>query len=149
MYQNFVCVQPYLCSLNLFSGNIAFCSCCPPGTHKVQATELSHLVLIDKLVYVIVNTYDWSQGSLRTGSRLRGAQQIYRTVRVIREREACSQASPKGKSLFCYSMFPKAEPWETLRFEGNKINCFPREHSLSDLLEDVMWKQIENNLFQY
>ena len=24
--------------------------------------------------------------------------------------------------------------WETLRFEGNKINCFPRDQSLSDLL---------------
>ena len=34
-------------------------------------------------------------------------------------------------------MFPEAEPRETLRktlrFEGNKINCFPRDQSLSDL----------------
>ena len=32
------------------------------------------------------------------------------------------------------SVFPKAEPTETLRFERNKINCFPRDQSLSDLL---------------
>ena len=31
-------------------------------------------------------------------------------------------------------MFPEAELRETLRFEGNKINCFPRDQSLSDLL---------------
>ena len=31
-------------------------------------------------------------------------------------------------------MFPEAQPRETLRFEGNKINCFPRDLSLSDLL---------------
>ena len=30
-------------------------------------------------------------------------------------------------------MFPEAEPRETLRFEENKINCFPRDQSLSDL----------------
>ena len=26
-------------------------------------------------------------------------------------------------------MFPEAELRETLRFEGNKINCFPRDQS--------------------
>ena len=31
-------------------------------------------------------------------------------------------------------MFPETELRETLRFEGNKINCFPRDQSLSDLL---------------
>ena len=31
-------------------------------------------------------------------------------------------------------MFPEAEARETLRFEGNKIKCFPRDQSLSDLL---------------
>ena len=31
-------------------------------------------------------------------------------------------------------MFPEAEPGETLRFEGNKLNCFPTDQSLSDLL---------------
>ena len=31
-------------------------------------------------------------------------------------------------------MFPETELKETLRFEGNKINCFPRDQSLSDLL---------------
>ena len=30
------------------------------------------------------------------------------------------------------SMFPEAR--ETLRFSGNKINCFPRDQSLSDFL---------------
>ena len=31
-------------------------------------------------------------------------------------------------------MFPEAPPRETLRFEESKINCFPRNQSLSDLL---------------
>ena len=32
------------------------------------------------------------------------------------------------------SMFPWTKWKETLRFEGNKIHCFPRDQSLSDLL---------------
>ena len=35
-------------------------------------------------------------------------------------------------------MFPKAEPRETLGFEGNKIDCFTRDQSLSVLL--YSWK---------
>ena len=31
-------------------------------------------------------------------------------------------------------MCPEAEAKETLRFDGNKIKCFPRDQSLSDLL---------------
>ena len=31
-------------------------------------------------------------------------------------------------------MFPEVKPRVTSRFEGNKINCFPRDQSLSDLL---------------
>ena len=31
-------------------------------------------------------------------------------------------------------MFPETKSRETLRFEGNKINCAPRDKSLSDLL---------------
>ena len=31
-------------------------------------------------------------------------------------------------------MFPEAPPRETLRFSGKKMNCFPRDQSLSDLL---------------
>ena len=31
-------------------------------------------------------------------------------------------------------MFPETKSRETLRFEGNKIHCFPRDQSLSDLL---------------
>ena len=39
-----------------------------------------------------------------------------------------------GNSSFCFpriSMFPEVEPRETLRLSGNKINCFPRDQSLS------------------
>ena len=42
-------------------------------------------------------------------------------------------------------MFPEAEPSETLRFERNEVNCFPKDQSLSDflysttkILEDAM-----------
>ena len=31
-------------------------------------------------------------------------------------------------------MFPETKSRETLRFEGNKIRCSPRDQSLSDLL---------------
>ena len=31
---------------------------------------------------------------------------------------------------------PEAEPRDTLRLEENKINCFPRDQPLSDLLLD-------------
>ena len=44
---------------------------------------------------------------------------------------------PEGKSEFCFpriSMFPETKSRETLRFEGNKIHCSPRDQSLSDLL---------------
>ena len=44
---------------------------------------------------------------------------------------------PEGNSEFCFpgiSMFPETKSRETLRFEGNKIHCSPRNQSLSDLL---------------
>ena len=44
---------------------------------------------------------------------------------------------PEGNSKFCFlriSMFPSTSSRETLRFEGNKIHCSPRDQSLSDLL---------------
>ena len=36
----------------------------------------------------------------------------------------------------------RGKHWETLRFDGNKINCFPRNQSLSDLLL-YSWKFIK------
>ena len=42
---------------------------------------------------------------------------------------------PEGNSEFCFpriSMFPETKSRETLRFEGNKIHCSPRDQSLSD-----------------
>ena len=44
---------------------------------------------------------------------------------------------PEGDSEFCFpriSVFPETKSRETLRFEGNKIHCSPRDQSLSDLL---------------
>ena len=41
---------------------------------------------------------------------------------------------PLGSSEFCFpriSMFPSTSSRETLRFEGNKIHCSPRDQSLS------------------
>ena len=47
---------------------------------------------------------------------------------------------PSGNSWFCFpriSMFPEVKP----RFEGNKMSCFPRDQSLSDLL--YSWKFVK------
>ena len=44
---------------------------------------------------------------------------------------------PEGNSEFCFpriSMFPETKLRKTLRFEGNKIHCSPRDQSLNDLL---------------
>ena len=40
-----------------------------------------------------------------------------------------------------WSLGEQWEPRETLRFEGNKMNCFPRDQSLSDLF--YSWKFIK------
>ena len=45
-------------------------------------------------------------------------------------------AGPEGNSELCFpriSMFPETKSRETLRFEGKKFNCFPRDQSSSDL----------------
>ena len=42
-------------------------------------------------------------------------------------------------------MFPEAQPRETVRFEGNKMNCFPRDQSLSDLLYSTKRKTCNGN----
>ena len=39
---------------------------------------------------------------------------------------------PFGNSEFCFPRISSSR--ETLRFEGNKIHCSPRDQSLSDLL---------------
>ena len=56
---------------------------------------------------------------------------------------------PEGNSELCFpriSMFPETKSRETLRFEGNKIHCSPRDQSLSDLLySKTKRKQILNN----
>ena len=44
---------------------------------------------------------------------------------------------PEGNSEFCFpriSMFTETTSRETLRFEGSKFHCSPRDQSLSDLL---------------
>ena len=60
---------------------------------------------------------------------------------------------PEGNSEFCFpriSMFPETKSRETLRFEGNKIHCSPRDQSLSDLLySKTKRKQIFNNALRF
>ena len=54
---------------------------------------------------------------------------------------------PEGNSEFCFpriSMFPETKSRETLRFEGNKVHCFPRDQSLSDLLYSKTKAKFEN-----
>ena len=60
---------------------------------------------------------------------------------------------PEGNSEFCFpriSVFPEMKSRETLRFEGNKIHCSPRDQSLSDLLySKIKRKQILNNALRF
>ena len=60
---------------------------------------------------------------------------------------------PEGNSEFCFpriSMFPETKSRETLRFEGNKIHCSPRDQSLSDLLySKTKQKQILSNALRF
>ena len=60
---------------------------------------------------------------------------------------------PEGNSEFCFpriSMFPETKSRETLRFEGNKIYCSPRDQSLSDLLySKTKRKKILNNALRF
>ena len=59
--------------------------------------------------------------------------------------------------LFCYKhvvvptetvnfVFRKSSYWETSRFEGNKIHCFPRDQSSSDLLYSFLCCGIKHSL---
>ena len=53
---------------------------------------------------------------------------------------------PEGNSEFCFpriSMFLSTSSRETLRLEGNKIHCSPRDQSLNDLLYSIT-KQKQN-----
>ena len=55
-------------------------------------------------------------------------------MKVINEIE---MTGTEGNSEFCFpriSKFPETKSRETLRFEGKKIHCSPRDQSLSDLL---------------
>ena len=60
---------------------------------------------------------------------------------------------PEGNSEFCFpriSMFLETKSRETLRFEGNKIHCSPRDQSLSDLLySKTKRKQFFNNALRF
>ena len=48
--------------------------------------------------------------------------------------ETCNKHLMTGSKEKNINFVPEAELSETLRFEGNKLNCFPRDQSLSDLL---------------
>ena len=60
---------------------------------------------------------------------------------------------PEGSSEFCFprsSVFPETKSRKTLRFEGNKIHCFPRDQSLSDLsYSKTKQKQILKNALTF
>ena len=50
-------------------------------------------------------------------------------------------------------MFPSAPPWETLRFEGNKINCFPKDEGLPGVLGNkgtlAKYRREQGNISQF
>ena len=46
-------------------------------------------------------------------------------------------------------MFPEVKPRVTSRFEGNKINCFPRDQSYSDVVQGVRTKKTKNSKIFY
>ena len=58
---------------------------------------------------------------------------------------------PEGNSYKCNFVsresqcFPEEQPRETLKFEGNKINCFPRDQSLIELLHSTKRKTCNGN----
>ena len=56
-----------------------------------------------------------------------------------RDKKAMTGDWSREKKLI---LFPDNLPRETLRLEGNKINCFPRDQSLSDLLYSPRRKNI-------
>ena len=59
-----------------------------------------------------------------------------------RDKRAMAGDWPQEKKLI---LFLDNLPRETLRLEGNKINCFPRDQSLSDLL----YSSRRKNIFVY
>ena len=62
---------------------------------------------------------------------------VMELVLFIMARPLVIMTGPQGNSEFCFpkiSMFPETKSRETLRFDGNKIHCSPRDQSLSDLL---------------
>ena len=60
---------------------------------------------------------------------------------------------PEGNSEIFFprvAMFPETEWRETLRFEGNKIHCSPRDQSLSDsLYSKTKQKQVLKNALRF
>ena len=56
-----------------------------------------------------------------------------------RDKKAMTGDWSRDKKLI---LFPDNLPRETLRLGGNKINCFPRDQSLSDLLYSPRRKNI-------
>ena len=56
-----------------------------------------------------------------------------------RDKKAITGDWSREKKLI---LFPDNLPRETFRLEGNKINCFPRDQSLSDLLYSPRRKNI-------
>ena len=75
------------------------------------------------------------------------------TVRKMSHDNKHLMTGPEGNSEFCFprfSIFPETKSRETLRFEGNKIHCFPRDQSLIDLLySKTKQKQILNNALRF
>ena len=63
--------------------------------------------------------------------------QGYEKINAIKGNIKHLMTGPEGNSEICFpriSLFPETKSRETLRFEGNKIDCSPRDQALSDLL---------------
>ena len=82
-----------------------------------------------------------------TSNIMQHSGQMSATCRISQQKPLTNDR--EGNSSFCFresQCFPEAQPRETLKFEGNKIKCFPKDQSLSDLFYSTKRKTCNGNI---